>query len=245
MAEKTKAITKKEKSRSLAWGGALPTNTNEAQAFSNACAKVYGVPSMGVEVQGNKPYLNKDGRLYLLNELRKGKQAVKSMRTTYIQFSTAPDMPAIAKCTITLMSGIEYEAIGEASKANVKLAAVQATLNMMAETRATNRAIWKVIAGDVWNRIAENLATANLTPEQKNAVLTAGSVSAEELGGEQTKSMFEDAKKKILVCCNASLLISYDEKIQSSKKYNAEQKAELKKIISNQVDSLDADQSQK
>jgi len=183
--KKNKAYPLAIPKRKLAWGGHMPKPANQQDAavsdFCNKVAQIYGVPSMGVNAMGNQPYLNKDGRLYLLHELRKGKQAVRAIRVEFIQMSHNIDEPAVVKKTIFFKDGVEVEAVGEASKQSVKLEAVKQTLNMMAETRALNRAIWQAIAADVWNRVAENLAKSQLTEEEKQKVAEAGRVSYEEM----------------------------------------------------------------
>lgn len=186
MAEKKeKSLAVAPKARKLAWGGVMPkpTGSDPVQIdFCNKVAEVYGVPSMGVNVMGNQPYLNKDGLLYLLNDLRKGKQAIKAIRKEFIQLSTSLDTMAVVKATLVFKDGVEIEAIGEASKDNVKLEAVKKTLNLMAETRAINRAIRQAITGDVWVRVAQRLEKANgLTDAQKQRIATAGTTSYEEM----------------------------------------------------------------
>ena len=174
--------------KKLSWGGLIPrpTNTQEAgiSLFCNQVAKIYGVPSMGVNAMGNQPYLNKDGRLYLLNALRTGKNSVKFIRKEFIQLSKSPDEAAIVKTTLVFQNGVEVEAIGEASKDSVKLDAVKKTLNMMAETRSLNRAIWQAIAGDVWERVDRNLSKADIPESQRMRVAQAGQVSYEEIQGQ-------------------------------------------------------------
>lgn len=239
-----KAVTIK-KEKNLAWGGAIPRvgakeeNSEILRVFCNQVAKIYGVPSIGVNAQGGQPYLNKDGRLYLLNELRKGKSKVTSMKTEYIQFSTNIEMPSIAKRIIAFADGTVVEAIGEASNQSVKLSAVQQTLNMMAETRATNRAIWQAIAGDVWNRVATNLAKSKMPQHTQDMVAKAGSVSFEEVGQSvEVNQMFDEAVSKIEACKSVAVLVEYETKIKSSKKYSAEQKKDLINIIRFNIDVL-------
>ena len=175
---------KKEKGQ-LAWGGALPVanekdNAQVIAAFCNKVAEIYGVPSMGVNAMGNKPYLNKDGRLYLLHDLRKGKDKPKAIRKEFLQMSRSIQEAAIIKVTL-VFADHEVEAIGEASQGSVKLDAVKQTLNMMAETRGLNRAIWQEVAGDVWNRVADNLKAAKLTEQERADIENAGAVSYEEM----------------------------------------------------------------
>lgn len=231
----------KEKS-SLQWGGNLPSvrnNEEDAQKlaqFCNQVAQVYGVPSLGVNAMGGNPYLNKDGRLYLLNELRTGKTGIKAIRKDFLQMSTAPDVPAIIKVTLVFRDGHEVEAIGEASKESVKLAAVKATLNMMAETRGLNRAIWQEIGGDVWNRVAKNLKRSQLDEEEKARIVHAGSVSFEEMDGKErpAKPVATSAEKLVemaVKAINNSKDVEQIEKIrldaQGSDKINVVQKKQI------------------
>lgn len=173
--------------KALQWGGVMPKvgakeeDVAIIQKFCNEVAKVYGVPSLGINAMGGNPYLNKDGRLYLLGELRQGKSGIKAIRKDFIQFSTSLETPAIIKVTLVFRDGHEVEAIGEASKQSVKLEAVKQTLNMMAETRGINRAIWQEVGHDVWKRVEKRMAFAKMTDEQKARMVQAGQVSFEEM----------------------------------------------------------------
>lgn len=173
--------------KGLQWGGVMPkvgnneTDNAKLTVFVNQVAKVYGVPSLGVNAMGGNPYLNKDGRIYLLNDLRQGKQRVKAIRKEFLQMSRSADEASIVKVTLVFFDGHEVEAIGEASKASVKLEAVKNTLNMMAETRGLNRAIWQEIGGDVWKRVERNITRQKLSDEEKARVIQAGTVSFEEV----------------------------------------------------------------
>ena len=253
----TKTATKTvvvRKDRRLAWGSVMPKvgareeDSQKLAIFCNQVAEVYGVPSLGVNAQGGNPYLNKDGRLYLLNELRKGARAVKSVKTEFVQLSTGLDIPAIVKKTIVFKDGVEIEAIGEASKDNVKLDAVKKTLNMMAETRAMNRAIWQAIAGDVWNRVAVNMARIKgLTPEEKARLVRAGSVSAEEMEqpvitpdtfvATTPEETISDLKAKVDSTNDVAMLMDYAEKL-SNAKMPKKVKDEVNAYISKKVDVL-------
>jgi len=249
-----RAISYEPAPRKMAWGGALPTtNSNNqlvAQEFCNQVAKIYGVPSMGVNAMGGQPYLNKDGRLFLLHDLRKAKGAVQAIRADFLQMSTNLDEMAVVKTTIVFKDGHEVEGIGEASKHNVKLEAVKKTLNMMAETRSLNRAIWKEIAGDVWDRVAENLQRSqDLSEAEKAKVQEAGRVSYEEMNNEpsepqapqktspeQLQAQFRAFIEK---CEDITTLIDMDEKLDESELYTDKFKKEMHGIISSKVSSLE------
>lgn len=231
--KKTKALIKSK--MPLAWGSIM-SKDNQALAVRQACkdvAKVFGVPTMGVNVLGSQPYLNKDGRLYLLNDIRKGNRALKSIKTDFIQVSTGPNIASICKKILEFKDGLTVESIGEAATENVKLAAVKLTLNMMAETRALNRAIWQAIAGDVWKMVAVNLQKMNLTETEEQQIIKAGGVSYEEMSGAPIKEtkLFEQAKSLIENAKTITLLMILDSRIQDSKEFTKEEKKELIDLI--------------
>ncbi len=182
----TKAVTaaKKKAIGPLAWGSVMThiTTQEEANARQMAVvvAEIYGVPHMCVTILGSQPYLNKEGRLFLLNELTK-KNPVAKIETEYLQISTAPNITAICKKRIVFKDGMFVEGIGEANPNNIKLNAVKATLNMMAETRALNRTIWQAIGSAIWERVAKNLKKKALTNAEMTTIVAAGQSSAEEM----------------------------------------------------------------
>ena len=244
--KKNKVAVLPNPDRKLAWGGSMPKPQSqgdaEIQVFVNQIAPIYGVPSMGVNVMGNQPYLNKDGRLYLLHELRKDKASIQDIKTEYLNLSMSATEPSICKVTLVFKDGHTVEGIGEASATSVKLSAVKATLNMMAETRATNRAIWKEIAGDVWNRVAENLKASDLSEEEKAKVHEAGRMSAEEVN-TSTEMSFEEMESKVRTYAEkletATALMGFLENINNSELYREEFKAEMSKYISGRVDEIE------
>ena len=219
----TKAVA--APARKQAWGGVIPKDNSGREGaqtadFCNKVAEIYGVPSLGVNAMGGNPYLNKDGRLFLLYDLCKGSDAVESISTEFLQMSLTPDQASIARVTIKLANGLTVNATGEASIKSVKLAAVQNTLNMMAETRATNRAIWKIVAQRVWDRVAENIAT--LSEEDKKRVVNAGAVSAEEMDRPAPKvtddeTIIEGLKAKVDAMDDLKTLYESRDKLTASK----------------------------
>lgn len=239
--------------KKLAWGGVMPAiGAKEEDAvaiakFCNQVAQIYGVPSLGVNAMGGKPYLNKDGRLFLLDDLRKNK--VKKIQKEFVLMSKNLEEPAIVKCTIIFKDGHEVEAIGEASKQSVKLDAVKQTLNMMAETRALNRAIWLEIGGDVWRRVSKNLAAAKMSAEEKAKVAEAGNVSYEEMQQPQRRQQAKpepSTPAQIHRMCLDSIkrtsdwgvVIEIDKKAQESAKLSDEQKKEIHDAALKRVDVL-------
>lgn len=229
----------------LNWGGVMSTDPKALQVrdFCIKVAKVYGVPPMCVNALANQPYLNKEGRLFLLHNLRK----VKAIRTEFLQMSKTPGETAICKKTIVLKDGTEIEGIGEASPGNVKLEAVQKTLNMMAETRALNRAIWQEISADVWKRVEINLNKIHLTEEEKDKAAKAGTTSYEEVNAETKptgKEMSVEEKHQKALAMIAAIktkkgLTETMNRVQKSKLYSAEQKETLVNALMARAAELD------
>ena len=186
----------------------------EVDPFFKVVASVYGVPETGIDAIDGQPYLNKDGRLYLLNELRKDEKGVKAIRVEFIKYSTNLNETSVVKKIIEFKNDILVEAIGEASQDNVETKGVKTTLNMVAETRALNRAIWVAIAGDVMTRVEKNLEDKklNISEADKARLLEAGRVSYEEM--ERPDTSKQDASKSSMYEATAKRVdaISNDEK---------------------------------
>ena len=153
----------------------------ERDPFFDVVAKVYGIPVNGIDAIGTQPYINKDGRLYLLNELKTGKSALRSMKVEFIKMSTTIVDPSIVKKILLFKDDLEIEAIGEASQDNVENSSVKKTLNMVAETRALNRAIWNAIGADAMKRAETNLKTLKISDIDRARILEAGRISYEEM----------------------------------------------------------------
>ncbi len=193
-------------------------------------ARVYGVPAMGITSILGQPYLNKDGRLFLLKELRKDKHSVKSMRVEFLKLSTSIIEPSIAKKTIVFNDGTEVEAMGEASKDSVGADSVKKTLNMVAETRALNRAIWQAIGGDVMERVDKNIHSLGLSDEEKEKIMEVSRSSAEEMDRPAEEKKDNDKKKLFEAIMN---------RIEEVKEDKAKLKVALKKLKEWPIDEKD------
>ncbi len=243
--KQTKALTKRQMKKGIEmWGNIFTTDKDLAAVTREYChkvAEVYEVPPSGVISMGNQPYLNKDARLFLLNGFINEKKipAIKESKIHPLQVSLTPEQSAIYKAIIVLEDGRYFDAIGEASRASVKLEAVKNTLNMMAETRALNRVIWKIVAGHTMERVVKNLKNSSFDEDTKEKIVEAGRTSAEEVAqGETKKKQGEDAFKlaKNTLSKNVNSMEEEDKdavakKIESSKIYTKPQKDELYKII--------------
>jgi hypothetical protein len=182
--------------------------------FFAVVARVYGVPETGIDAIGSQPYLNKDGRLYLLKQLRKDKaNKVKAIRVEFIKTSMSLTEPAIVKKTIVFADGLEVEAIGEASKDSVGSESVKQTLNMVAETRALNRVIWQAIGGEIMEQVQNNLENMEISDEDKARIVEAGRVSYEEMQRPTPANEVNDKEAKLYEATVKRLdEISQDEK---------------------------------
>lgn len=168
--------------------------------FFKKVAEIYEVPVTGITAIDKQPYLNKDGRLFLLHKMRK----VKAIRVEYIKYSTTLIEPSICKKIIEL-KGQSFEAVGEASQDSVGKSSIRHTLNMMAETRALNRAIWLTIGADVMEQVKNNLETMEITDEDKARIIEAGRSSYEEMErptnpgdvDEKTKELYARTVERI------------------------------------------------
>lgn len=154
--------------------------------------QAFGIPPMGVNILGGKPYVNKDGLLYKLNEYSakraKGKGKLKGIKKEFIQYSLKPEDPAVMKAILEFDDGTFVEGIGEASKLNVSLDKVKASLNMMAETRAVNRAIRQHITFELWSEAMERFNTGKIAHDPDRALIEgAVIVSAEEMQNKGVK----------------------------------------------------------
>ena len=185
-------------------------------------AKVYNIPLPGITILANQPYINKDGLLYKAHEYFK----ITNIKTEFIQTALKPDETAIAKATVSTKEGIEVEGIGEASRINVKLDLVKNTLNMMAETRATNRAIRKLIAMKLWEDVEKRLTKEKINETEKAKILEVGRSSYEEMDNESKDKTTTDensvrnmALAAIDRCDDVDKLLDLIKRVKKNKEY--------------------------
>lgn len=214
----------------------------QADPFFATVAEVYGVPTNGISAIDGQPYLNKDGRLYLLDAICTGKREVMAIRTEFIRVSTTAIEPSVVKKTIVFKTKKEVEAIGEASQESVNAKSVKHTLNMVAETRALNRAIWVAIGADVMKRAHDNLEKLDISDEDRARLMEAGRVSYEEMERPteaQEKGQASDSDKRYEAWAKRIDQVSEDEdalrraltKIDTNNGLTAEQKVLIRQRI--------------
>lgn len=124
-------------------GRALTTYTakGELKKFIEEVASSLDMPPTGITLLGGNPYVNTAGLLY---KTQKDERKVKSIRAEAIQRATEENgRRAIYKGIVEFQDGSSYENEGHASPESVKMRTLHNLdfLNMMAATRATNRAM--------------------------------------------------------------------------------------------------------
>lgn len=155
-----------------------------------AC-KVFELPPQGITVLGNAPYINKVGWKIKQKQLLDG----SVVKTLWVHHATPLEKYAIVEAKVMDKDGKEVaSAIGEATEASIKLAAVKQTLNMMAETRAKNRALFDALVAPTYEKALEVMEQMKLSEETKRKIGEAAKVTAEEMN--ETPQPLEPPKPK-------------------------------------------------
>lgn len=184
----TKELTTK-KDKGLVWSGIGKVMSGQAtdneRKMIAFVSEAYQVPPFAVNILGGQPYLNKEANAIFLKRYGGSNYSVTAER---VQLATKEnDMHAIMVTHIKLKDGQEFDGLGEASPASIKLAAVKATPNMMAETRSFNRAIYKAFRGRILVDLDKRLAIMNVPDDAKVAITQASQNSFEEMANEGEK----------------------------------------------------------
>jgi len=190
----TKAVVKKEENKP-AWESMTTIMSKSRDDVRAAGAyrtlmlssKAFEIPPQGINIMGDQPYINKVGWKYKMYE--KLPKAV--IETEWIHYATPSEKWAIVKAVVKVGEETVGSAIGEATEMNIKLAAVKQTLNMMAETRAKNRAMYDALIGVVFKEAMKNIEAMrkkdNLTEEEVLKIQDAAKVTAEEMDMREQK----------------------------------------------------------
>lgn len=192
--------------RELAWSNAsdIMANNREdlkaqvAQNMMQLATVVFELPPQGVTILANQPYINKmgwriKGRQYHQDNYR--------LVTKWHHFADPNEKYAICEAIVEVKEKELWvekaRAIGEASPANTKLQAVKETPNMMAETRAKNRAMFEFIGArtiaDAVKKLTLMKSKQEVSDDQVLSITQAANVSAEEMNAPETKTV-EPAK---------------------------------------------------
>ena len=166
-----------------------------AQQMMSLATAVFKLPPQGITILANQPYVNKIGWKMKMREYYEEKYRI---RTKWHHYADPNEQYAICEAIIEVKDNKgNWEevatATGEATKTNIKLAAVKETLNMMAETRAKNRAMSDFIGARTLEDAVKTLNAMRekkeVTEEQAHVITEAARVTAEEMGGNETKTV--------------------------------------------------------
>jgi len=169
--------------------------TAVAQHMMNLATAVFKLPPQGVTILANQPYINKTGWKMKMREYYEDKYRI---RTEWKHLATPNEKYAVCEAIIEVKdsNGVWDEvarSIGEANEASIKLQAVKQTLNMMAETRAKNRAMSEFIGAraleDAVNMLTSMRTKNEVTDDQANVITEAARVTAEEMNAPETRTV--------------------------------------------------------
>jgi len=171
-----------------------------ANQMMNLATAVFKLPPQGITILANQPYINKVGWKIKMREYHADKYRIK---TEWKHFADPNEQYAIVEAIIEVRDAKgNWEevsrAVGEATKTNIKLAAVRETLNMMAETRAKNRAMSDFIGAraieDAVKTLSDMRKKNQVSEEQSHVITEAAKVTAEEMPSQQeTKTVNSNA----------------------------------------------------
>ena len=203
--KKTTAVTvhTSKPQKEMVWSNAsqIMTSSREdiktavAQQMMNLATAVFKLPPQGVTILANQPYINKTGWKMKMREYYEDKYRI---RTEWKHLATPNEKYAVCEAIIEVKDskGVWDEvarSIGEANEASIKLQAVKQTLNMMAETRAKNRAMSEFIGAraleDAVNMLTSMRTKNEVTDDQANVITEAARVTAEEMNAPETRTV--------------------------------------------------------
>lgn len=168
--------------------------TAVANQMMNLATAVFKLPPQGITILANQPYINKVGWKIKMREYHTDKYRIK---TEWKHFADPNEQYAIVEAIIEVRDAKgNWEevsrAVGEATKTNIKLAAVKETLNMMAETRAKNRAMSDFIGARAIEDAVKTLSAMRnkneVSEEQAHVITEAAKVTAEEMPGDKQET---------------------------------------------------------
>jgi len=174
--------------------------TEVANQMMNLATAVFKLPPQGITILANQPYINKVGWKIKMREYHADKYRIK---TEWKHFADPNEQYAIVEAIIEVKDAKgnwdeAARAVGEATKTNIKLAAVKETLNMMAETRAKNRAMSDFIGAraieDAVKMLSDMRKKNQVSDEEAHVITEAAKVTAEEMPSQQeTKTVNPNA----------------------------------------------------
>lgn len=249
---KTKKIVARKPKDEIAFGG-LPNlmspsivgdlKQKKLWRTLSIAAKAWNVPPQGVTVLADMPYMNKVGLHY---KLAKYSPEPQRLELTWIHYATPNEPYAIVEARLFVGDKMVSQSVGEATEKNVKLEAVKSMLNMMAETRAKNRAIWTFITAQLFDEMSTNLNKMvkqnEATPEDATVVQQGTSTTAEEMDQPQLTSGHRDNGLTLVLSevekASKQALIVLKARFETTKEFNDEEKKLIFKAIDKRQEEL-------
>lgn len=193
----------KEQKKDLVWknaGDIMASNredlkTQVAQQMMSLATTVFKLPPQGVTILANQPYINKTGWKMKMREYFEDKYRI---RIHWHHQATPNEKYAICEAKIEMKDkdgnwDEVASATGEATPQNIKLQLVKETLNMMAETRAKNRAMSEFAGAraieDAVKTLTQMRKKKEVSDDQASAITEAAKVTAEEMNAPETKTV--------------------------------------------------------
>jgi len=196
VAKKVTTEVAKKKEVDMSWASATNIANMQREDISAAgpkkmvmlASKVFELPVQGLTILGGQPYINKTGWSIKRHQKLEGSR----FEIVWHHLATPNEKYAIVEAKLLDKDGnVIGQAIGEATEANIKLAAVKQTLNMMAETRAKNRAMSDALTGKIYveavEKMNEMIKQQKMTDHEANAIGEAARTTAEEMNETETK----------------------------------------------------------
>ena len=182
-----KKIAKKKNELIFAGAGQLmkkPTSQADVQErqLIVLVSKALKISPMGINILGNLPYVNNQGRKEKLEQYKPGAQ----FRYEWVHIAVDDLEKAICKAKVIDGKGKELcdFVIGECSPASMKMGTLKGYQNHMAQTRAENRAFEAAFGAkfrtDLYSGIDRELNAGKIDADLAQKALNAGKTSAEE-----------------------------------------------------------------
>ena len=173
--------------KKLSWSSATilmkkPTNPQQAKEHDlvMALSKAFDIPPQGINILKDKPYINTVGLEWKLSQ---HPDAIKMNGVKHIKIYKEVGDIAIAKAYGTKENGENRTAIGTAGVGNMSI--IKGYPNELAETRAQNRLLRRVLISHMYGDLIQNLA--NMKGQERTQIID--TVTASDFGAVSLEEM--------------------------------------------------------
>lgn len=247
--KKTKALEVKKQKQALSFAGAstligspqTQKEVNERKVIVLA-AKALAISPFGVNILGSLPYINNKG----LKEKMSAYASEAFVEYDWVQYAKDDTEKAICKARVVKGSKpLCGWVVGECSPKTIKMGTLAGYQNHLAQTRAENRAMEAAfgtrIRKELFENIARLLGNKETDESTANKVMTAANTTAEEAvqmhaDRPAPADTYAKAVNAVMQEKNPEKLAEFRKKIEGSKIYTAEQKAQLVGFITDRLE---------